>query len=46
MSWLVVFTTVIVPLLLVVLPVMDLVELDHKPLQFPSHRGDKRTRRS
>jgi hypothetical protein len=46
MSRLVEFTTVFFSFLLVVLLFMDLVDLDNKPLQSQSRRGDQRTRRS
>ena len=42
MSWLVVFTTMIFPLLLVVLLVMDLVDLDRKQLESPLPQGKDR----
>jgi hypothetical protein len=41
-----VFVTITFLLLFGVLLVMDLVELENKPLQCPFDRGDKRKRRS
>ena len=45
MPWLVVFMTVIFPLLLVVLVAMDLVEFETKALESPLSRGQDRTDR-
>lgn len=46
MPWLVVFTTVIFPLLLVLLLVMDLVDLGPKQLESPLPQGKDRTHHS
>lgn len=46
MSWLVVFTTVIFPLLLVLLLAMDLVEVGPKRLESSLPQGKDRTHHS